>query len=98
MNMVDIHSHFLPRSWPDLAARFGPAEWPWMKHTAPGEAMLMLGYTAESFGGAHAGADVRRGDEDRGRAGSGDLGQKEKRLTGPPIFPPPRARHHPPPP
>ena len=44
MKMVDIHSHFLPRSWPDLAARFGTADWPWLRHTAPGEAMLMIGH------------------------------------------------------
>ncbi len=31
MNMVDIHSHFLPHSWPDLAARFGGTDWPSMK-------------------------------------------------------------------
>ena len=43
MKMVDIHSHFLPRSWPDLAARFGGADWPWLRHTAAGEAMLMVG-------------------------------------------------------
>jgi aminocarboxymuconate-semialdehyde decarboxylase len=43
MRMVDIHSHFLPRGWPDLAARFGTANWPWLKHTAPGQAMLMIG-------------------------------------------------------
>jgi aminocarboxymuconate-semialdehyde decarboxylase len=43
MKMVDIHSHFLPRGWPDLAARFGTADWPWLRHTAPGEAMLMIG-------------------------------------------------------
>ena len=43
MKMVDIHSHFLPRSWPDLAARFATPEWPWMQHTGPGKAMLMLG-------------------------------------------------------
>ncbi|MBV8145001.1 MAG: amidohydrolase [Gammaproteobacteria bacterium] len=43
MKMVDIHSHFLPRSWPDLAARFGTADWPWLKHTGPGAAMLMVG-------------------------------------------------------
>jgi aminocarboxymuconate-semialdehyde decarboxylase len=40
---VDIHSHFLPRSWPDLAARFGTPGWPWMRHGAGGKAMLMLG-------------------------------------------------------
>jgi len=43
MRLIDIHSHFLPRSWPDLTARFGTADWPWLKHTAPGEAMLMVG-------------------------------------------------------
>jgi aminocarboxymuconate-semialdehyde decarboxylase len=41
--MVDIHSHFLPRNWPDLAARFGTPDWPWMRHTAAGAAMLMVG-------------------------------------------------------
>ena len=43
MNMIDIHSHFLPRTWPDLAARFGGAPWPWMKHLGSGKAMLMCG-------------------------------------------------------
>jgi len=43
VNMIDIHSHFLPRSWPDLAARFGNRDWPWMKHTGKGAAMLMVG-------------------------------------------------------
>jgi aminocarboxymuconate-semialdehyde decarboxylase len=43
VKMIDIHSHFLPRSWPDLAARFGTPDWPRLVHTAPGEAMLMLG-------------------------------------------------------
>ena len=43
MSVIDIHSHFLPRGWPDLAARFGTPEWPWMRHTSAGEAMLMLG-------------------------------------------------------
>jgi len=43
MGTIDIHSHFLPRSWPDLAARFGTADWPWMRHGAGGKAMLMVG-------------------------------------------------------
>jgi aminocarboxymuconate-semialdehyde decarboxylase len=43
VSMIDIHSHFLPRSWPDLAARFGTSGWPWMKHLGAGKAMLMLG-------------------------------------------------------
>ncbi|MDX1500302.1 MAG: amidohydrolase family protein [Woeseiaceae bacterium] len=41
--VIDIHAHFLPESWPDLAERFGTPDWPWMRHTGPGEAMLMLG-------------------------------------------------------
>jgi aminocarboxymuconate-semialdehyde decarboxylase len=40
---VDIHTHFLPRTWPDLAARFGTADWPWMRHGPGDEAMLMVG-------------------------------------------------------
>ena len=43
MKVIDIHSHFLPRCWPDLAARFGGGDWPWMKHTGPDSAMLMVG-------------------------------------------------------
>ncbi|MGO9803120.1 MAG: amidohydrolase family protein [Steroidobacteraceae bacterium] len=43
MGTIDIHTHFLPRAWPDLAARFGTADWPWMRHAAGGTAMLMVG-------------------------------------------------------
>ncbi len=41
--VIDIHSHFLPESWPDLAERFGTPDWPWMRRTEPGKAMLMVG-------------------------------------------------------
>lgn len=41
--VVDIHTHFLPRQWPDFAARFGTPDWPWLRHTGPGRAMLMMG-------------------------------------------------------
>ena len=41
--VIDMHSHFFPREWEDLAQRFGGSDWPWMKHTAEGEAMVMLG-------------------------------------------------------
>ena len=41
--VIDIHSHFFPESWPDLAARFGTPEWPWLKHLGDGQAMVMLG-------------------------------------------------------
>ncbi len=43
MITVDIHSHFFPKSWPNLAERFGTPDWPWLKHTAPGKAMVMVG-------------------------------------------------------
>jgi aminocarboxymuconate-semialdehyde decarboxylase len=43
MPTVDIHTHFFPESWPDLAARFGTPDWPRIKHTEPGKAMVMLG-------------------------------------------------------
>jgi aminocarboxymuconate-semialdehyde decarboxylase len=43
MPVTDIHTHFFPESWPDLAARFGTPDWPWIKHTEPGKATIMLG-------------------------------------------------------
>jgi aminocarboxymuconate-semialdehyde decarboxylase len=43
MQVIDIHNHFFPNSWPDLAARFGTPNWPWIKHTEPGEADIMVG-------------------------------------------------------
>lgn len=50
MKVIDIHSHFFPKTWPDLAEKFGGDDWPWLKHLA-GElneqgyekAMLMKG-------------------------------------------------------
>ncbi len=32
MKIVDIHSHFFPKTWPDLHAKFGGDDWPWLKH------------------------------------------------------------------
>jgi aminocarboxymuconate-semialdehyde decarboxylase len=43
MPVIDIHNHFFPRTWPDLAARYGTPDWPWIKHTASGQAEIMLG-------------------------------------------------------
>lgn len=40
--IIDVHSHFFPKTWPDLAERFG-GEWPWMRHDAPGRATVMVG-------------------------------------------------------
>jgi aminocarboxymuconate-semialdehyde decarboxylase len=43
MPVIDIHNHFFPKAWPDLAARYGTPNWPWIKHTEPGQADIMLG-------------------------------------------------------
>ena len=43
MPVIDIHNHFFPRTWPDLAARYGSPNWPWIKHTENGKADIMLG-------------------------------------------------------
>lgn len=43
MQTIDIHSHFFPESWPDLCVRYGTPDWPWIKHTEPGRAVIMLG-------------------------------------------------------
>lgn len=45
MPTVDIHTHFFPPSWPDLAKRYGTPDWPWLEHTEPGKAMVMVGET-----------------------------------------------------
>lgn len=43
MPVIDIHNHFFPSSWTDLAARYGTPNWPWIKHTEPGKADIMVG-------------------------------------------------------
>jgi len=43
MPVIDIHNHFFPRTWPDLSARYGTPDWPWIKHTETGKAEIMVG-------------------------------------------------------
>jgi aminocarboxymuconate-semialdehyde decarboxylase len=43
MAVIDIHNHFFPHEWPDLAARYGTPDWPRIRHTAPGKAEIMVG-------------------------------------------------------
>jgi aminocarboxymuconate-semialdehyde decarboxylase len=43
MPVIDIHNHFFPRTWPDLAQRYGTPDWPWIRHTEPGKADIMVG-------------------------------------------------------
>ena len=40
--VIDIHTHFFPERWPDLAERFGSPGWPWMRHDGPGRATVMI--------------------------------------------------------
>jgi len=41
--VIDIHNHFFPATWPDLAKRYGTPNWPSIKHTEPGKAEIMVG-------------------------------------------------------
>jgi aminocarboxymuconate-semialdehyde decarboxylase len=43
MPVIDVHTHFFPRSWPDLEARYGGTNWPSIRHTEPGKALVLLG-------------------------------------------------------
>lgn len=49
MKVIDIHSHFFPKTWTNLQEKFGGNDWPWLKHlprTSEGsfdKAMLMKG-------------------------------------------------------
>lgn len=46
MTTIDVHTHYVPRGWPDLAAVIGPAEgWPWLRLESERDAMIMLGST-----------------------------------------------------
>ena len=43
MPVIDIHSHYVPREWPDLAASCGGSDWPSLRVDSPTEATIMLG-------------------------------------------------------
>jgi len=48
MKVIDIHSHFFPKTWPCLQEKFGGDDWPSLKHLGADEngferAMLMKG-------------------------------------------------------
>ncbi|NQY63140.1 MAG: amidohydrolase [Alteromonadaceae bacterium] len=43
MNVIDIHSHFFPKTWVNLSEKFGGDDWPWLRHMDNGKAMLMKG-------------------------------------------------------
>ncbi len=39
---IDLHTHILPESWPDLAARYGAGRWVSLEHHAPCRARMMV--------------------------------------------------------
>jgi aminocarboxymuconate-semialdehyde decarboxylase len=41
--VVDVHTHVVPKGWPDLAAECGGAGWPWLRIDSERDAMLMVG-------------------------------------------------------
>jgi aminocarboxymuconate-semialdehyde decarboxylase len=43
--MIDVHTHLVPRGWPDLGAVTGSGGWPWLRLDSEREAMLMVGET-----------------------------------------------------
>ena len=41
--VVDVHSHYVPRGWPDLAEACGGTDWPSLRVDSATEATIMLG-------------------------------------------------------
>ncbi|WP_228002001.1 amidohydrolase family protein [Nocardia australiensis] len=41
-SLIDIHTHYVPRGWPDVSAEGGP-EAPWLRIESEREAMIMMG-------------------------------------------------------
>ncbi len=43
--VIDVHSHYVPRGWPDLGAQCGGPDWPSLRIDSATEATIMLGET-----------------------------------------------------
>jgi aminocarboxymuconate-semialdehyde decarboxylase len=41
--VIDVHTHVVPRGWPDLRAVTGSDGWPWLRIDGEREAMIMVG-------------------------------------------------------
>jgi len=66
VTVVDLHTHFFPAAWPDLAARFGTPDWPWLRRDGPDDATVMIGGREfRPITSACWDADVRLADMDR---------------------------------
>ena len=42
MLVTDVHSHVVPRGWPDLAVDLGGDDWPWLRVESEREALIMI--------------------------------------------------------
>jgi aminocarboxymuconate-semialdehyde decarboxylase len=41
--VIDVHTHYVPKGWPDLAEAAGPADdWPWLRLESEREATIMI--------------------------------------------------------
>lgn len=43
--VVDVHTHLVPRGWPELSAVCGGSGWPWLRIDSERSAMVMVGET-----------------------------------------------------
>ncbi len=65
MTVIDVHSHYVPRGWPDLAEAFGGAEWPSLRVDSATDATIMLrGREFRAITDACWNADARLADMD----------------------------------
>lgn len=63
--VVDVHSHYVPRGWPDLEAECGGTDWPSLRVDSATEATIMLGDREfRRIGDACWNADQRLADMD----------------------------------
>ena len=63
--VIDVHSHYVPHGWPDLAALCGGTDWPSLRVDSAREATIMLGSQEfRRIGDACWNADTRLADMD----------------------------------
>ncbi|MFC0680568.1 amidohydrolase family protein [Lysobacter korlensis] len=43
MRAIDVHTHFVPKGWPDLSTAGGPGVWPSLRLDSERDAMIMVG-------------------------------------------------------